>query len=237
MTDEIFEVMKCFPNSFINSFGEVILSIKGNVYFTGTDCKTRDDVVSKLLEWCSRPMAKGEPYKSEKRNNEWRDNLICGLNKYLKTSFTQEDLYWIYDQLGNRVNPDLTFKFIVSGYDLSLLRPKIVCQQGDKDPFPIDHEVFCRAKEAIEKDKWIPVKYRPLTEEEKEEYPDSGFMYDCQLPDDDEEVLVTTCSGYVCTDIFCRDSDCGCYFENYCEEGEIVAWRPLPEPYKEADND
>lgn len=129
MINEIFEVMRCFPNSFINPFGELILSIKG-VYFTATDCETKEDVICKLLEWCSRPMAKGEPYASNKRNNEWRDNLIYGLNNYLKTSFTQDDLYWIYDQLGNRVNHDLTLKFIESGYDLSLLRPKI---EGDKD--------------------------------------------------------------------------------------------------------
>lgn len=130
MIDEIFEVMRYFPNSFINPFGEIILSVKGNVYFTATDCETKEDVICKLLEWCSRPMAKGEPYASNKRNNEWRDNLIYGLNNYLKTSFTQEDLYWIYDQLGNRVNHDLTLKFIESGYDLSLLRPK---REGDEE--------------------------------------------------------------------------------------------------------
>ena len=129
MNNEIFEVMGCFSNSFINPFGELILSEKGNVYFTAANCETKEDVICKLLEWCSRPMAKGEPYASNKRNNEWRDNLIYGLNKYLKTSFTQDDLYWIYDQLGNRVNHDLTLKFIESGYDLSLLRPKI---EGDQ---------------------------------------------------------------------------------------------------------
>ena len=124
MIDEIFKVMKHFNGSYINQCGELILSDRGNVYFIAIDCKTKNDVICKLLEWCSRAMAKGEPCASEKRNNEWRDNLICGLNNYLKTSFTQEDLYWIYDQLGNRVNHDLTLKFIESGYDLSLLRPK-----------------------------------------------------------------------------------------------------------------
>ena len=124
MIDEIFKVMKHFNGSYINQSGELIISDRGNVYFTATDCKTKEDVICKLLEWCSRPMAKGEPYASEKRNNEWRDNLICGLNNYLETSFTQEDLYWIYDQLGNRVNHALTLKFIEGGYDVSLLRPQ-----------------------------------------------------------------------------------------------------------------
>lgn len=123
MINEIFNVMKCFHDSFINSFGEVIISAKGNVYFTATDCKTKEDVICKLLEWCSRPMAKGQPYASEKRNSEWRDSLIYGLNLYLRTSFTQDDMYWIYDKLGNRVNHELTLKFIDSKYDLSLVRP------------------------------------------------------------------------------------------------------------------
>ena len=124
MIDEIFNVMKCFPNTYVNSFGELIISVKGNVYFTATYCKTKEDVICKLLEYCSRPMAKGAPYVSEKRNIEWRNSLICGLNKYLGTNFTQDDMYWIYDKLGNRVDHELTVKFIESGYDLSLVRPK-----------------------------------------------------------------------------------------------------------------
>ena len=82
---------------------------------------------------------------------------------------------------------------------------------------------------------WIPVKTRPLTEEEKEEYPDYSFMYDCKLPDDGEEVLLTTSCGYVVLDTFYCDD--GCYFECYCDEGDVLAWMPLPEPYKEADNE
>lgn len=130
MINEIFAVMKCFPSSYINPFGEVILSVKGNVYFTATNCETKEDVICELLEWCSRPMAKGKVYASVKRNNLWKEDLICGLNYYLKTNFTQEDLYWIYDQLGNRVNHDLTLKFIESGYDLSLLRST---KRGNKE--------------------------------------------------------------------------------------------------------
>lgn len=122
MTDEIFNVAKCFPDSFINSNGELIISVKGNVYFIATDCTTKEDIICKLLEWCSRPLAKGEPFNSDKRNIEWRNSLICGLNEYLGTDFTQEDMYLIYEKLGNRVNHDLTLRFIESRYDLDLIR-------------------------------------------------------------------------------------------------------------------
>lgn len=79
--------------------------------------------------------------------------------------------------------------------------------------------------------KWIPIKTRELTEEEKEEYPDYTFMYDCKLPEDGEEVLVTKWNGDTALDTFCRDDSC--YFENYYDEGDVIAWMPKPEPYKE----
>ena len=87
--------------------------------------------------------------------------------------------------------------------------------------------------------RWIPIKTRPMTEEEKEhfsEYADSRCddaytMLDCPLPDDGQEVIVSS-NGYVGTDIFCRDSTDGCYFEGY-DIDDVDAWMPLPEPYKE----
>ena len=68
MTDEIFKVMKHFNGSYINQCGELILSDRGNVFFTATNCETKEDVICKLLEWCSRPIAKGMPYSTYKRN-------------------------------------------------------------------------------------------------------------------------------------------------------------------------
>lgn len=124
MIDEIFNVMKHFNGSCINSSGELIISNRGNVYFTATDCKNKEDVICKLLEWCSRPIAKGQPYSTNKRNVEWRSFLLCGYNNYLGTNFTLDDMYWIYDKLGNAVNHELTLKFLDSGFDLSLVRPK-----------------------------------------------------------------------------------------------------------------
>ena len=85
--------------------------------------------------------------------------------------------------------------------------------------------------------KWIPIKTRPLTDREKEEYADLGYsedsinsMYDCPLPEDGEEVLITTRHDEVTTDTFYRDE--GCYFETYCDEDDVKAWMPLPEPYE-----
>lgn len=79
---------------------------------------------------------------------------------------------------------------------------------------------------------WIPIKIRPMTEEEKEEIGhEYAFMYDCPLPEDGQEVLITDCYGNVEIDTFCRDIE-GVYFENNCDDGEVIAWQPKPQSYK-----
>lgn len=87
------------------------------------------------------------------------------------------------------------------------------------------------------KSRWIPVTTRPLTEEEKQEIEEQGerycrFMYDCELPDDGQEVLITTSGGYVIGTTFYNEGIDGCYFECYEDEGDVKAWMPLPEPYE-----
>lgn len=85
------------------------------------------------------------------------------------------------------------------------------------------------------KGEWIPITYRPMTEEEKEHYSeqigcdkeDLDVMFNCRLPDDGEEVLITV-FGEVETDIFYRDGD-WYSFENRDIE-DVRAWMPLPEP-------
>ena len=49
---------------------------------------------------------------------------------------------------------------------------------------------------------WIPVKTRPMTEEEKEYYSEylfesNGSIYECRLPEDGQEVLITSEYGGV----------------------------------------
>ena len=79
--------------------------------------------------------------------------------------------------------------------------------------------------------RWIPIKTRPITEKEKEYFfADVEFIYDCELPDNGETVLITDKWGNVDKDTFYRDD--GCYFEDYSGEDDVVAWMPLPEGYK-----
>ena len=121
MVDEVFNLMRYFPNSFINCNRDVILSKKGNVYFNAMDCADKNDIICKLFEWCSRPIAKGIVYSSEKRNKAWREDLLNNLNEYLGAQFSLEDMYYIYQELGNGVNHNLVMDFIESNYDMALI--------------------------------------------------------------------------------------------------------------------
>lgn len=92
---------------------------------------------------------------------------------------------------------------------------------------------------------WIPVKFRPMDEEEKqslkpyleehygytfEDY--DGIMFDCPMPEDGQEVWVCSKCGNVWQDTCVVDEGIG--LEENGDWEDIVAWMPFnrPEPYK-----
>lgn len=78
---------------------------------------------------------------------------------------------------------------------------------------------------------WIPFTRRPMTEEEEQKYyPNCTFMFDCVLPDEGDEILVSN-RRFVWMDTFCSDID-GCYLDSNGDIDEDMAWMPLPEPYE-----
>lgn len=87
--------------------------------------------------------------------------------------------------------------------------------------------------------KWIPITFRPMTDEEKKYYSEyTGYkeeyfdtMLDCPLPEDGETVLITDRLGNVEVDTFINEDD-ECYFEYNCDMEDVKAWMPLPKPYE-----
>jgi hypothetical protein len=116
------KLLSAFPRSWINGSLEFIAHTKANEYFRLEDCETELDVKCKVLEWLSRGAYKTEPFNSDRKNNEFHAFMLNGINKFLGTNFTEEDMERIYTKLGNRVNHDLTVEFVNSGYDVSLLK-------------------------------------------------------------------------------------------------------------------
>lgn len=92
-------------------------------------------------------------------------------------------------------------------------------------------DAFHKLSEAVQG--WIPFTRRPMTEEEQKDYPNCTFMFDCVLPDDGDEILVSN-GRFVWMDTFCSDID-GCYLDGGDDIDEDMAWMPLPTPYKGGD--
>ena len=103
----------------------------------------------------------------------------------------------------------------------------------------LKREAIPVVKEALKAQEWIPIKWHSITDEERERecYPKDWVVFlDSDMPADGEEILVTTKHGYVEKDVCCKDG------EYSLDSGwdwieDIVAWMPLPEPYKESDKE
>jgi hypothetical protein len=103
-----------FPKSFINHSNEIILEPRNNVYFRLDDVHSELDFKCKMFAWVSRPIAKS-------LNKYWSPRVLNSFNRLLGTNFSKDDMYKIYDRLGNDVNRKLTIRFIESNYNLTLL--------------------------------------------------------------------------------------------------------------------
>jgi hypothetical protein len=116
------KLVHSFPRSFINGSLEFIAHKEANEYFRLEDCECEFDVKCKVLEWLSRGAYKTEPFASYKKNADFHEFMLNGINKYLGTNFSHDDIEVIYTYLGNRCNHSKTEKFIESGYDMSVLK-------------------------------------------------------------------------------------------------------------------
>lgn len=114
------KLMKCFPSSFINYQGEFIAHQYANQYFILDNCENETDVKYKVLSWFSRGAHKTEPYKSAKKNKEFHQFMLKGINNYLETNFNEDDMDLIYTYFGNECNKDKCFEFINSNYNMKI---------------------------------------------------------------------------------------------------------------------
>ena len=116
------KLVHSFPQSFISGALEFIAHRTANEYFLLEDCETELDVKCKVLEWLSRGAYKTEPFESEYKNERFHEFMLNGINTYLGTNFTENDIEIIYTYLGNRCNHPKTIKFIENGYDMAILK-------------------------------------------------------------------------------------------------------------------
>ena len=116
------KLARAFPNSFINTALEFIAHKEANEYFRLEDCENEFDVKCKVLEWLSRGAYKTCPFHTNLKNERFHNFMLNGINDFLGTDFTTEDMAIIYQRLGNRVRHSLTEEFVNSGYDMAVLK-------------------------------------------------------------------------------------------------------------------
>ncbi len=89
--------------------------------------------------------------------------------------------------------------------------------------------------------KWIPVTFRRMTKQEAQEtkerlgielLEDEKIMFNCPLPENNQEILVCNSWGHVWIDKCEYDPDYGYGLEENGDWDGITAWMPLPAPYK-----
>ena len=115
-------LMACFPNSFVNGSGEFVAHREANEYFILDNCETEEDVKCKILAWFSRGAYKSEPYATKRANEKFHNFMLRGINKYLRTNFTDEDMELIYTYFGNGCHADVCMEFVSRGFDMDVLR-------------------------------------------------------------------------------------------------------------------
>ncbi|MDB8860126.1 hypothetical protein [Pediococcus acidilactici] len=107
----VYEFMSLLPGSFINSEGELILVQELNLFIQIQD-KNRTELTASLLEYCSRDAV---------NSRKFGKLIMSAINAFVKRDLSKEDYKLIYKNLGNRINPKLTHKFIANGFEISVL--------------------------------------------------------------------------------------------------------------------
>lgn len=116
------QLMAAFPGSYIYRNGELIAHQRSNTYLVFADCETMEDLRCKVLEWFSRAAHKTQVYKTDKSNRKFHQFMLDGINQFLGTAFSFDDMDLIYTYLGNAVHHSLTVEFVRSGYNMEVLR-------------------------------------------------------------------------------------------------------------------
>lgn len=119
------KLLACFPGSFINSRDEFIAHPRTNQYFLLNNCQTVEDIEAKVIEWLSRPAFKTLPYSQEWRNRRFHQFMLAGVNAFLDTDFSEEDMELIYTYMGNKIRHGLTMAFIDHDMSMKWLREHI----------------------------------------------------------------------------------------------------------------
>lgn len=117
--NEVFKFMKEFGIDILNSYGELIIDEKTNVYTFTTSCNDLDDVKTRVVYSLCRPIGKGLELQGKSRD---ADRLLMKVNKYFKTELTKDDMLLMYQDLCYERKLEYFKDFIKRGFPMEELR-------------------------------------------------------------------------------------------------------------------
>ena len=140
---EVFKLLNIFEEGFLNSELELVIchpinpvdicddwleklqrgngrNVYCNQYFRTDNCETKKDVQKKVLAYWSRGACKTR-FGGGKVTELIQNYIRRGINEYLGTNFSKEEMETIYTYLGNGCNEDMCERFIASKFDMGVL--------------------------------------------------------------------------------------------------------------------
>lgn len=116
------QILSAFGYSGINSKLELILIKETGSYINLNEVYSDIDLKRLCLVSVCRDCCKTQRYRYPSINNDFHKRNLEKLNKALETSFTKLDMEIIYQYFGNGLNQNLAASFVVSGYDMIILK-------------------------------------------------------------------------------------------------------------------
>lgn len=114
--------MREFNDAGINSYGELVLSYKHNVFIQLNDVKNRKDFGLKLLVWLSQYTTFFESISADVKSRSFSRNVINAIKYITGKDFSLTDYMLIHEMIGQGLDKDLAQKFKEQDFDMEVLR-------------------------------------------------------------------------------------------------------------------
>lgn len=118
----VLKVMRQFNDAGINSYGELVLSYKYNVFIQLNDVRNRKDFSLKLLVWLSQHTIHFEKISADVKSRSFSGNVVRAIKYITGKEFSFSDYMLIHELIGCGLNKELGNKFMEQDFDMEVLR-------------------------------------------------------------------------------------------------------------------
>lgn len=118
----VLKVMRKFNDAGINSYGELVLSYKYNVFIQLNDVRNRKDFSLKLLVWLSQHTIHFEKISADVESRSFSGNVVRAIKYITGKEFSFSDCMLIHELIGCGLNKELANKFMEQNFDMEVLR-------------------------------------------------------------------------------------------------------------------